>query len=244
MDIWCDRRGKAFSGVTGHFGDVDFKPQAVLLRFVGLKGKHTAENIRNVTKDILDELDISRKIYRVITDNGSNMIKAYKFDLTSCEENNPDSSIVTLDSDENSVDSSSTDVSDYEIELTLTDPIEEETEELCGVEETSPRLSCFAHSLQLAIRDSLSNIPYLSKTLAKCKQLSQKSHKSTKVADILDDIDKRINRSNTTRWSSEYFLIRSILRIGKKTIQDITSAIGDDALSFTQFRFQRTRGSH
>ena len=198
VDIWCDRGGKAFFGVTDHFVDVDFKPQAILLRFVRLKGKHTNENIRNVTKDILDELDISRKIYRVITDNASNIIKAYKFGLTSCEVNNLDNSIVTLDNDQNSVDSSSTDVSDYEIELTLTDPIEEEIEELCGVEETNPRLSCFAHSLQLAIRDSLSNIPYLSKTLAKCKQLSQKSHKSTKVADILDDIDKRLNRSNTT----------------------------------------------
>ena len=237
VDIWCDRRGKAFFGVTDHFIDVDFKPHAVLLRFVRLKGKHTAENIRNVTKDILEELEISRKIYRVITDNESNMIKTCKFGLTSCEENNLNNSVVIVGSDENSVNSSSTDVCDSENELTLTDPIQEETEDLCGVEETNRRLSCFAHSLQLAIRDGLSNVSYLSKTLAKCKQLSQKSHKSTKVADILDDVDKRLTRSNTTRWSSEYFLIRSILRIGKKTIQDITSAIDDDALSFSSSDF-------
>ena len=99
---------------------------------------------------------------------------------------------------------------DCENELPLTDPIQEETEELCGVEETNLRVSCFADSLQLAIRDGLGNVPCLSKTLAKCKQLSQKSqksHKSKKVADILDNVDKRLNRSNTTRWSSEYFLI-------------------------------------
>ena len=75
VDIWCDRRRKAFFGVTDHFVDVDFQPHAVLLRFVRLKGKHTAENIRNVTKGILEELEISRQIYRVITDNASNMIK-------------------------------------------------------------------------------------------------------------------------------------------------------------------------
>ena len=91
--------------------------------------------------------------------------------------------------------------------------------------------------MQLAIRDGLSNVPYLSKTFAKCKQLSQKSHKSTKVADILDNVDKRLNRSNTTRWSSEYVLIRLILRIDKKTIQDIMSAIGDDALSCSSSDF-------
>ena len=45
-------------------------------------------------------------------------------------------------------------------------------------------------------------------------------------------MDKYLCRSNTTRWSSEYFLIGSILRIGRKTIQDITNAIGNDALSF------------
>ena len=145
------------------------------------------------------------------------MIKAYKFGLTSCEKNNLNNWVVIVGSDENSVNSSSTDVCDSENELTLTDPIKEETEDLCGVEKTNRRLSCFAHSLQLAIRDGLSNVPYLSKTLAKCKQLSQKSHKSAKIADILDDVDKRLTRSNTTRWSSEYFLIRSILRIGKKT---------------------------
>ena len=165
------------------------------------------------------------------------MIKAYKFGLTSCEENNLDNSVVIVGSDENSVNISSTDVCDSENELTLTDPIQEETAELCGVEETNRRRSCFAHSLQLAIRDDLSNVPCLSKTLAKCKQLSQKSHKSTKVANILDDVDKHLTRSNTTRWSSEYFLIRSILRIGKKTIQDIMSAIGDDALSFSSSDF-------
>ena len=50
---------------------------------------------------------------------------------------------------------------------------------------------------------------------------------------MLDNVDKRLNRSNRTRWSSEYFLIRSILRIGKKTIQAITNVIGNDALSFS-----------
>ena len=53
----------------------------------------------------------------------------------------------------------------------------------------------------------------------------------------MDDVDKRLNRSNTTRWSSEYFLIRLILRIDKKTIQDIKNAIGDDVLSFSSLDF-------
>ena len=207
VDIWCDRRGRTFFGVTGHFIDADSKPHTVFLGFLRLKRKHRAVNIRNVTKNTLEKLDSSRKIYRVITNNTSNMSKAYKFNLTSCDENNLKNSEVIVDGEENALDSSSTTVSDYETELILTDPIKEEIKELYGVDETNPRLSCSAHRLQLVIRDGLSNIPYLSKKSAKCKQLSQKSHQSTKVAEISDDVDKLLNRSNTTRWSSEYFLI-------------------------------------
>ena len=90
-----------------------------------------------------------------------------------------------VDCEEKFLDSSSNAVSDSEIKLILTDPIEEETEDLCGVEETKLPLSCIAHSLQLAIRGGLSNISYLSKTLAKYKQLSKKSHKSTGITDII-----------------------------------------------------------
>ena len=163
VDIWLDRRRKAYFGVTGHLVDMHFKPSNILIRFVRPKGKHIAENIRNVTKDILQELGISRKIYRIITDNASNMSKAYTFGLTSCVENNLANLVVIVGSDENSVNCSSTDMSDSENELTLTGLIEEEAEDLCGVEETNPRLSCFAHSLQLAVHDSLSNELYLIK---------------------------------------------------------------------------------
>lgn len=54
---------------------------------------------------------------------------------------------------------------------------------------------------------------------------------------MLDDVEKKLSRSNSTRWSSEYFLIRLILRLGKKTIDDITNAIGNDALQFNSTDF-------
>jgi len=241
IDIWCDRRGKAFLGITGHFIDIDFKGHAVLLKFVRLKGPHTGENIRNVTKDILEELGISRKIYRVITDNASNMIKAYKFGITvndqSDSENLSQPLSQSTESSESYTEHESNDESDTESEWTFLDAIDDLADRSNGSEETNVRLSCFAHSLQLAIRDGLNKIAYLSKTFAKCKTLSKKSHKSSKIADLLEDVEKRINRSNKTRWSSEYYLIQSILRLGKKTVQDIINALGDDTLSFNNTDF-------
>jgi hypothetical protein len=51
IDIWIDRRGKAFIGIAGHFVSIDFQSQLVLDDFVRLKGRQTGENIRNTTED-------------------------------------------------------------------------------------------------------------------------------------------------------------------------------------------------
>ena len=236
IDIWTDRRGKAFIGVTGHFIDIEFKSQAVLLDFVRIRGSHTAENIRNWTKDMLEKLGITHKIYRVITDNASNMIKAYQFGLVVDDEDQQDQEDSSR-SEEYSFDTNTTEKSSFDIGWTLTDLTSDMNEELVEMGQANGRLSCFAHSLQLVIRDGLKSVPYLSKTLAKCKELSKKSHKSTKVADLLDDLDKRLSRSNITRWNSEYLLVRSIIGLGKKNIEDITNAIGDDSLSFNNTDF-------
>ena len=208
-DMWTDRRGKAFIGITGHFMNVDLMPQAALLDFIRFKGRHTAENIRNITENILDKWNLTEKIYRIITDNASNMIKAYKFGLTTTSTNEQQDQSQGDGDDEFLSDTNGADYddSDSEFEWTIVDPIDDENEEI-DEEKPNIRLSCFAHSLQLIVRDGLNNTPHLSKTLIKCKKLSKKSHKSTKIVDLLDDVDKKLKRSNTTRWSSEYLLMR------------------------------------
>lgn len=62
VDMWTDRRGRSFIGVTGHFLDENFVPQAILLDFLRLKRSHTAENIRHVTEEILETLKV-RYVY-------------------------------------------------------------------------------------------------------------------------------------------------------------------------------------
>ncbi|CAF1063183.1 unnamed protein product, partial [Didymodactylos carnosus] len=59
----------------------------LLLDIVRLKGSHSAEHIRNTTEQILDHLSINDKVYKIITDNGSSMIKAYKFGLSVSDQN-------------------------------------------------------------------------------------------------------------------------------------------------------------
>jgi hypothetical protein len=59
VDAWTDRRGRSYIGVTGHFLDTNYVPQALLLDFARLKGHHSGENIRHITREMLDNLKVS-----------------------------------------------------------------------------------------------------------------------------------------------------------------------------------------
>ncbi|CAF2019737.1 unnamed protein product [Rotaria magnacalcarata] len=228
VDVWTDRRGRSFAGVTGHFLDLEYVPQALLLDFLRLKGPHTGENIQNITIQILDNMKIKGKVYRIITDNACSMIKAYKFGLSVT-----DIDYTVQDDNKQQQDD------DYDglSEWLLVDWCENNNDLFDKGNDPAKRLSCFAHSLQLTIRDGLKYTPYLSKSLSKCINLARRSHKSTKIADILDDIGKTINKSNMTRWSSEYLLIKSIIGLGKKSINEITDVIDDNGLKFSNDDF-------
>ena len=81
VDGWSDRKCRSFLGITSHFVNETMEPRSYLLDFVRLKSPHTGENIHQVTESILDQFNIKEKVYRVVTDNASSMIKAYKFGL-------------------------------------------------------------------------------------------------------------------------------------------------------------------
>lgn len=87
------------------------------------------------------------------------------------------------------------------------------------------RLSCFAHTMQLCIRDGLRSATHVPKILAKCQTLAKFSHKSSKMADLLEQLNVQITRMNVTRWNSEFLLIKSISSIGKTDLEAITSVM-------------------
>jgi hypothetical protein len=100
VDGWTDRRGRSFIGVTCHFINYKCEPQAFLIDFVRLKGPHTAENIHRTTEFILDRYNLKEKVYKIVTDNASSMIKAYKFGLSVDDETVDDE---TVDDDRNGI---------------------------------------------------------------------------------------------------------------------------------------------
>lgn len=86
IDVWSDRRCRSYLGVTCHFIDEKMTPQAILIDFTRFKSPHTGENILHLTEDVLNRFDLKEKVFKIITDNASSMVKAYKFGLFADEE--------------------------------------------------------------------------------------------------------------------------------------------------------------
>ncbi len=81
VDLWSRRNLTAsYVAVTAHYFDKkSHKLQRALLGIRKISSPHTAEKIRELTDEVLLEWNISRsRLFKVATDNGSNVIKAFR----------------------------------------------------------------------------------------------------------------------------------------------------------------------
>ena len=196
-------------GITGHF-ILDWEMKFVTLSCKRFKGKYTAENIRHEYEETLAIYDISDKIFAVVTDNASNMVKAIKFSLPgyTIEE--------AFDKDEPE---ESEGESDNEEEDSYYDTNEE------AVFDHLPKHSrCCAHTLQLVVKDGLKHcnahlITFIAKA-SKIVNFVRKSIPLVHASTILED-ENRSQASNVTRWNSQLKMIRSILKVPEEKLNKI-----------------------
>jgi hypothetical protein len=76
-DLWTSRSKEGYIGVTCHWLSPDFEPIDILLAIEKMPYPHTNEIILNYLKNLVDEFGLSNKIICGVTDNGSNMQKAF-----------------------------------------------------------------------------------------------------------------------------------------------------------------------
>ena len=124
------------------------------------------------------------KVAVIVTDNASNMVKA--FTLPGMD--------INSDSDDNDGSLNNIDVTD---ELDFLPP---------------QRHSCFAHTLQLVVRDGLRDAGQLKQVIAKVSSIVSHVRKSTSATELLQDYP-RLETANATRWNSQLKMLRSVLRI-------------------------------
>ena len=132
-------------------------------------GRHTACNIFEIFQEIIASFEIYNKISSIITDNAYNMMNAFSnFSLPGfvCQQEEFDNSDIE---DDSFIDPNFHFEDDV---LALLPPI---------------RNSCFAHTLQLVVKDGLSNADMFTKVISKVSTIISYVHKSCIATEILSD---------------------------------------------------------
>ena len=202
IDLWSNRQMKGFLWITGHF-ILDWTMQTVMIACKRFKGRHSAENIRLEYEEAISAYEISEKIMTIVTDNASNMTRAFDLSLpgyvTEKEANKDDDSDVEDDSPDSSEENSS-----HEDPLTECLP-------------THSR--CYAHSLQLVVKDGLKDASqHLKNVISKASNIVSHVRKSIHATNILEG-EKRLQAANATRWNSQLKMIRSVLEAPDEKIK-------------------------
>jgi hypothetical protein len=191
-DIWTDRRAHAFLGVTVHALRHGV-PVSHMLAFQAFHGTHTGQKIAESLEAVIADSKLQTKVQYVVTDNASNMIKAI--------------SVLFDDGDQYRLDDNSDpslweDVEGDEVDIVLSN---------MGI-----RLSCFAHSLQLVVRDGLSSVGVIRSALAKCSKLANLLHQSPLFRSAFESgmgSGRSIPATNDTRWNSTYRQLKAIVEL-------------------------------
>ena len=197
-DIWTKQGMTAsFLGITIHcFTFHDKKRHSITLAVRRFESPHTGERIADLLRAIIDEWNIPyRKIFRSLSDNGSNIVKA--FNLLSNDEEEEENESVGVPSEEELYPDDDCDDSDSKCLDSDEASIEEEAIkqfEQCENDHIIALLgwkrnSCFVHTLQLVVKE-FERAPCFKSTLTKVHKIVQKVNKSCKATEMLVKLAK------------------------------------------------------
>lgn len=161
-DIWS-RRGltSSFLGITAHFFSQDKNgPRCVLLAMPKFEKRHSAENILELMENALARYGLSvddPRVFRIVTDNGSNIKKALE-EVEDLLFEAPGDAVV--DTQQSPLESIASDPANIDMNFEAEDAeVNSEVAEFDGDEEVHfnvfgvhKRLACIDHSLTCAIR--------------------------------------------------------------------------------------------
>ncbi|XP_018405103.1 PREDICTED: uncharacterized protein LOC108781587 [Cyphomyrmex costatus] len=166
------------------------KIQIYSLAIKELSGKHTAANLKEELENVLKEFEIKKsQIYCITTDNGRNMLKA-----------------VELFSDENLNQLENNE----EKAINSENFVETVVENFCSEEPNIISVKCAAHTLQLVVKDFLSNTDaeIIDRAREVVKTLRTPTYRhSLQILKL-----KKPRLDVCTRWNSTYDMLQRLLQ--------------------------------
>ena len=211
LDIWSSRRMHAYMGISIHFITDGWKLLTYLLACSKMSGSHTADNIQSEYDSIVSKYNLTGKVFKVVTDNASNMCAAFR-DETSL----PGFDGVVGEVDE-FLDLGSGSESDSSDDTMAIEELDKCLRELPICPE---RLACFAHTLQLCIKDGLKAASALLSAIQKAGRIVKHVKKSTLATEKIETLfGKTLVSRNETRWNSQVKMVRRLLEVDLSEIE-------------------------
>jgi len=232
VDGWTKKNlANSFLGISACFFDSNRnsnKAHHVVLSIAQLPFPHTGITIAECMETCLSEWQISSdKVLIVVSDNGSNMIKAIKILAENADKARSDND---HDDDYEEV------VSDTEMEDELEevgqDP-EVSDDEVCEPETVHyRRMVCMAHSLQLVIKKAYT---HYNTVLTKARFLVGKIRKSGMAVQKLHlKCGKTVFSDNATRWNSTFNMIKRLLAL-RADVNELLTELRIDSLTIIEW---------
>ena len=203
LDLWTSRRMHGYFGITVHFENDEWKMKSYLLCCKQMKGRHTGESIHMEYESVLEYYDIEEKVFKAVTDNGSNMVKAFNVTF---EVLNDVGDIQSHDDDdeEDSDDALTDESTELDESLLLSD---------------NDRIKRFAYTSQLSVKDGIESSEQLTTILSKVCKLVSHNKRSTIAIETLELANKhQVILKNDTRWNSQLKMVRRILELDLQSV--------------------------
>ena len=195
---------RSYLGITGHYISDDWNLESVMLACNQVSGRHTGDNIMMWYDEIISDFGVREKVKHIITDSASNVKKVF----------------LTLPGYEDVEDHTASDDSEAEGES------EFERCDNVSLDESQVLFehhACFAHVLQLVVKDGMAKVGQINTIIKRCSSLVSFVHRSTVAADVLKD-EIRLQADNTTRWNSQLKMIRSVLAVSDSVLSQLENA--------------------
>uniref|UniRef100_A0A674DIX8 HAT C-terminal dimerisation domain-containing protein n=1 Tax=Salmo trutta TaxID=8032 RepID=A0A674DIX8_SALTR len=220
VDIWFDRKMRGFLGVTVHCMEKDgerIQLKSNLLACDSFKGPHMAERICEQFEAICGEYSIKDKLDYIISDNASNMRKAF----TVC---------FPIEQEDEVHDADHLDDPELWNDLTLED---QQTVDAAIAKKQS--LQCFAHTLQLVVGDGLKETKVMTPSLSKLSKISSLLHTSTTFKEVFEAEfgERGIPAAVNTRWNSTLRQVKAVIQCDHRKLSHVLEKAGHNKLLFT-----------
>ena len=243
LDIWTDRRQHSYLAITAHTFDILLgRPNSVLVLFRTFKGSHTGVSIADAIEQCISEYSMQEKVHYIITDNASNMRKALSLIFAPGPRGNIESWLQTATAQAGTDSLLCTEDSDSMLDdATLYEDTPSEDVEHALVGE---RLACFAHSLQLTVRDGLQKTAVSRTAVAKCCKIASMVHQSANFKSSFEDTfgnGRSVPTSNDTRWNSVWRQISCIVGLDSAKLNELLRKENHTALILTNKETQQLR---